>query len=515
MDRFRPRDSHARRRLSVTVLTGLIVLGAIALTVLSSSGGAGNPATATARTSVPTAQGIHKIKHIVIIMQENRSFDQYFGTYPGADGIPRDKHGKFTVCMPDPAKHTCVKPYLETADVNSGGPHMYVDAVADINHGKMNGFIASREAGHLDTSTLACALKGQPGCDDVMSYHNGKQLKNYWAYAKNFVLQDHMFEPNLGWSQIAHLYLVSGWSAKCTPNKPKTCKTDLYNPDPYLDNGNPTVGVPALTDVTEKSNLPHPDAKNQPPYAWTDLTYMLHKNHVSWRYYLSQGTEPDCANGAMTCTPVHQDVKTPQIWNPLLNFTTVHQDNQLNNVVPTSQFYTAAKNGTLPAVSWVIPSGDVSEHPPGPISYGQNYTTGLINAVMKSKDWNSTAIFLVWDDWGGFYDHVKPPTVDGAGYGMRVPGIVISPYARRNFIDKQTLSFDAYVKFIEDDFLGSQRLNPKTDGRPDPRPTVRENVRRLGDLRRDFDFNQKPRKAFLLPVLPYSKLAKFNFGITN
>ena len=96
---------------------------------------------------------------------------------------------------------------------------------------------------------------------------------------------------------------------------------------------------------------------------------------------------------------------------------------------------------------------------------------------MRSPDWSSTAIFLAWDDWGGFYDHVEPPTVDAQGYGLRVPGLMISPYARAGYIDHQTLSFDAYLKFIEDDFLGGARIDPKTDGRPDPRPDVRENAR--------------------------------------
>jgi phospholipase C len=121
---------------------------------------------------------------------------------------------------------------------------------------------------------------------------------------------------------------------------------------------------------------------------------------------------------------------------------------------------------------------------------------------MEGPDWHSSAIFLSWDDWGGFYDHVVPPTVDQNGYGLRVPGLVISPYAKHGFIDHQTLSFDAYVKFIEDDFLGGQRLDPATDGRPDPRPTVREDVPLLGDLRQDFDFDQHQRPPFLLPVHP-------------
>src|ERR1039457_4612587 len=161
-----------------------------------------------APVQVPAVLASSKIQHIVIIMQENRSFDTYFGTYPGADGLPRNKKGQFTVCVPDPAAHTCVKPYYNPNDINGGGPHMLVDAVTDVDHGKMDGFIKSREAGHLDTDVLGCSARGLPStCDDVMGYHDGRQLKHYWAYAKNFVLQDHMFEPNLGWSQVAHLYI--------------------------------------------------------------------------------------------------------------------------------------------------------------------------------------------------------------------------------------------------------------------------------------------------------------------
>ena len=117
---------------------------------------------------------------------------------------------------------------------------------------------------------------------------------------------------------------------------------------------------------------------------------------------------------------------------------------------------------------------------------------------MQSPEWDSTAIFLAWDDWGGFYDHVAPPSVDQNGYGLRVPGLVISPYAKKGYIDHQTLSFDAYLKFIEDDFLNGQRIDPQTDGRPDPRPTVRENVPQLGDLTADFDFTQSPRAPVVL-----------------
>jgi phospholipase C len=158
--------------------------------------------------------------------------------------------------------------------------------------------------------------------------------------------------------------------------------------------------------------------------------------------------------------------------------------------------------GKLPAVSWLAPAQAVSDHPPASIKRGQAYVTGVINAIMHSKAWSSTAIFLAWDDWGGFYDHVKPPVVDENGYGLRVPALVISPYARHGYIDHQILSSDAYLKFIEDDFLHGARLDPKTDGRPDPRPTVRERVKILGNLASDFNFSQRPRKPLLLPLHP-------------
>jgi phospholipase C len=438
----------------------------------------------SARAATPPT-GIHKIRHVVVIMQENRSFDSYFGTYPGADGIPM-RHGVPTVCVPDPATRGCQRPYHDTADRNAGGPHDHVDAVRDIGGGLMNGFIdAARGArrlactAHVDAPTCSLA----PHAPDVMGYHDWHEIPNYWAYARHFVLQDHMFQPDLSWSMPAHLYMVSGWSAKCTSGAPSSCRPAVQSPgSPPGEPQNTTGAVP--------------------DYAWTDLTYLLHRDHVSWRYYVAKGNQPDCADNAMFCAPVPQDSKTPGIWNPLPWFETVHNDRQLGNVKPLQSFYTAARSGHLPAVTWISPAQAVSEHPPGLVTKGQTYVTGLIDSIMRSPDWKSTAIFLSWDDWGGFYDHVKPPHVDAQGYGLRVPGLVISPYAKRGFVDHQILSHDAYLKFIEDDFLHGQRLNPATDGRPDPRPTVRETVPILGNLVRDFDFAQKPRPPLILPLHP-------------
>jgi phospholipase C len=444
-----------------------------------------------------TAPGLEKIKHIVVIMQENRSFDSYFGTFPGAAGIPM-ANGTPTVCVPDPRarrgnSRACAKPYVDHADVNSGGPHGARQAKSDINGGRMNGF--------LETAVVArrgCVQETNPDCAataavDVMGYHTQSDLPNYWRYASDFVLQDHMFQPNASWSLPEHLFQVSEWSADCTEHDDPSSCTNTISPTPNPPNGKPLL-------------LPKRPAGG-PIYAWTDLTYLLHKRHVSWGYYVVAGTEPDCQDdAAISCAPVAQSARTPSIWNPLPLFDTVNADHERDNIKSVAKFYEAARTGDLPAVSWVAPSGKVSEHPPARVSDGVAYTTSLINAVMNGPDWSSTAIFLAWDDWGGFYDHVAPPVVDANGYGLRVPGLVISPYAKRGYVDHQILSFDAYAKFIEDDFLGGQRLDPANDGRPDPRPTVREDVKILGDLTKDFDFTQAPRPPEPLPVHPKTTL---------
>ena len=439
------------------------------------------PTSASGSTTSSTGALVKdKIKHIVIIMQENRSFDQYFGTYPGADGIPM-QNGVPTVCINDPKTGVCVKPYHNPADINAGGPHAAASAATDIDGGKMDGFIKAFRG-----AQKACKNPDTPGCTagqtpDVMGWHDAREIPNYWTYAANFVLQDKMFEPNASWSLPSHLFMVSAWSAQCSvQGDPMSCVNALDGPK------------------TSPSSLN--TSKND--YAWTDLTYLLHNANVSWGYYLSEGSEPDCEDDAMLCNAKPLSKNVPGIWNPLPAFDTVKQDNQLANIQDVDKFLAAAKDGSLPEVSWVVPENTVSEHPPSKISTGQAYVTGLINAVMQGPDWNSTVIFLSWDDWGGFYDHVVPPTVDQNGYGLRVPGLVISPYARKGYIDPQTLSFDAYLKFIEDVFLNGARIDPKTDGRPDPRPTVREDVPILGNLITDFDFSQAPRPPMVLPTNP-------------
>jgi phospholipase C len=419
------------------------------------------PAAFLGANVAPSAvSGLQKIKHVIIIMQENRSFDSYFGTYPGADGFPR-QNGKIAVCVPDPRIKHCVRPFHDTRSLQGhGGLHnTSADAWLDINRGKMNGFLMRPYMQNCGNCTLTRPF--------AMGYRTRREIPNYWTLAHRYVLADHLFAPNIGWSLPAHLYSVSGWSAKCATTAPSSCVRQV-------------------------------SGRNGGPYSWTPLTYLLHKHHVSWSYYVDRGLSPDCPVQDR-CKLTHLSPRTASIWNPLPAFTTTTSTHQRKNIKAATQFFVQARAGTLPAVSWVIPNERHSEHPPATIANGQHWVTRIINSVMASSAWRSSAIFLTWDEWGGYYDHVVPPRVDSQGYGIRVPGLLISPYARKGYIDHQTLSFDAYLKFIEDVFLRGARLNPLTDGRPDPRPYVRENWPGLGDLAREFNFNQAPRAPKLLP----------------
>jgi len=431
----------------------------------------------------PDDAGLGKLDHLIFIVQENRSFDHYFGAYPGADGLTFED-GEPTNCARDAVLDESVCVYPTDQTIFKGGPHNRAAAVAGINGGAMDGFIDA-----LPQSERWCVERTSPACapylgpdlqPDVMSYLGREDLPNYWAYADRFVLQDRMFAPTDGWTLPAHLFLVSAWSAYCPdPQDPMSCVSNV--------------------DLKDKSE--RWEYGEGPIYAWTDITWLLDRNDVSWAYYVATGT---CSIPPCEDSEDGVSVKTPSAKNPLPGFSAVHETGQLGNIQTHDDFRRAVEDGTLPSVSWIVPGNDVSEHPQSSqgIDAGMAHVTRLVNTVMRSPYWESSAIFVTWDDWGGFYDHVLPPVVDANGYGLRVPALVISPYARRGYIDHQTLTFDAYLKLIEDRFLGGQRLDPATDGRPDSRPTVREDLGILGDLALAFDFDQEPRRPLILNPTP-------------
>ncbi|HEX4504715.1 MAG TPA: alkaline phosphatase family protein [Alphaproteobacteria bacterium] len=437
------------------------------------------------------------IQHVIIIMQENRSFDSYFGTFPGADGIPSG------ACVPNDPDHSekgCVKPFHDLHDQNAGGPHRAFGAQADIGDGihtdRMNGFIFQQVHAPRDcapTTANCSAFFAGVERRDVVGYHTREEIPNYWTYASRFVLQDHLFEGVRSWSWPSHLEITSEWVAVCKDDtKATSCVTD-------------------------------PDGGEQGPHSikqlpWSNLFQLMDAHGVSWKYYLAGGNQPDCDDDEMTCPAKPQQAGVPSIWNPAPYFTSVKQQGAkylAKHNPDTKQFFADIKNDTLPRVSWIVPTDPESEHPTAGVTRGMNYVTKLINAVMASHYWKHTAIFLAWDDWGGFYDHVPPPNVDRnntkypiQGYGLRVPGIMISAYAKAGMIDHSVMSFDAYATFIEDLFMNGARLNPKALGNPDNRPDIRDALTKvhfldgttapIGKLIDEFDFNQKPLPPLLL-----------------
>ena len=248
----------------------------------------------------------------------------------------------------------------------------------------MDGFITQaakgkKGCGANTVDNPACSNSATP---DVMGYHTAAEIPNYWTYAKDFTLDDHMFEPVASWSLPDHLYLVSGWSAKCSSPAPSSCVNEIKGPytpvqmQKYVDQAIDT----GTADVTN---------------AWTDITWLLYNKHVSWAYYVQTGDQPDCDDdAAVACPPVAQSYLTPGIWNPLPIFEDVQKDHQIRNIQPLNNYFSEAKKGTLPSVMWVTPSQADSEHPPASVHQGQAYVTAVINAAMKSPDWDSTAIFL-------------------------------------------------------------------------------------------------------------------------
>ena len=392
----------------------------------------------------------------------------------------------------------CQKPYHDAADVNGGGPHGERNARLDVNNGAMDGFIAqasnAKKGCGVDVDNPECSNSAEP---DVMGYHTAAEIPNYWTYAKDFVLDDHMFEPVKSWSLPDHLYLVSGWSAKCSSPAPSSCQNEIQGPytpaqmQQYVDQAIDT----GTADITN---------------AWTDITWLLYNKHVPWAYYVQTGDQPDCDNdSAVTCPPVSQSYLTPGIWNPLPTFEDVQKDHQLRNIQPLEQLLRGGQGGDAPRrhVDHALAGrqrAPTCQRPPG---------TGLRDRHHQRRD----------EEPGlGFDRHLlavgrlgrllRPRRATPCGpERLRAPRPCAGHLALRQdsgYVDHQTLSSDAYLKFIEDDFLGGSRLNPKTDSRPDPRPDVREDETILGNMANDFDFNQTPRAAGAVADQPTDRFAE-------
>jgi len=451
-----------QKHLSVACVRGFAAVALALTSACSTASDVHSTAAASTNAAQPSSHHVRAgqaltdgVQHIVILTMENRSFDEMFGTYPGVNGIPSP-----APCNPDPRNKTTVCSYHSTTTVEHGGPHGQAAEIMDLDGGKLDGFIESAESPRQAYD---------PYPDEVMGYHTCSDLPAYCAYAASGVLFDNFYAATTSYSTTSHLYMVSNWSAYCSvPGQASSCVSD-NNPNVY-------------------SNPP-------PDYAWTDITWLLHASAVSWGYFVYSNNDllprPDDDNDGEMPMPFSQYNNIGE-WNPMPGFDTVKLDNETGNIQPGSNFLKLAETGALPVVSWVIPPFKTSDHPTADLVLGQQWVQEQVHAIEAGPDAGSTLILVWWDDWGGFYDHVVPFTVDKLGYGFRTPLIMIGPMVKHGTIDHQLLSSDAFNKLIEDLFLGSQRLDPTTDGRPDPRPDVRETNPNLGDLRLDL---QPPNDA--------------------
>jgi len=352
--------------------------------------------------NLPTASPTqtNPIKHIIVIIQENHTYDNYFGTYPNANGLNPN------VGLPiEPNSDKKVYPFhIENSTPTIDLTHNREPALEAFNNGKMDGFVYAEKS------------------DLTMGYFDNRDIPNYWNYASKFVLADNFFTSVMGPSLPNHMFLFAGQSGGIVDN---------------VDNI--TLDFPCIMDELDSHDL-------------------------SWKYY---GVN-DVFHYA----------------NPLPAFQSFKNNStRFSNCLPTNQFFTDVSEGKLADVVW-IRNESLSEHPPQNVTLGQNFVVSIINEVMNSSFWSSSAIFIVWDDYGGWYDHVPPPQVDKIGYGLRSPLLVISPYAKSGFVDHELNDLTSLLKFIETTFS----LAP-----------LAERDAEANNLMEAFDFSQPPRETLILP----------------
>jgi phospholipase C len=390
--------------------------------------GAASTAKSRAQSQSATAAtaGIDKIQHVIWISQENRSFDSYFGTYPGADGFPEG------TCLPlRPGSKRCIKPFHQKLQsLPCDMSHEWPVAHAGYDNGRMDGFVWAE------------------GTANTAGYYDARDIPNYWDYARRFTLSDHFFSSLNGPSLPNHVYMVAAQS------------------------GGLVVNVNSVKKL-EKA-LDDPDG-----FSFASIVTRFKNADISWKYYVD-------TTGIKNPKRKSEQPKQFTLWNPLPGFKKIRDNPALMaHMVDQSQFYRDLQEGTLPAVSYLIPTYLDSEHPVATPRRGMWYVTQLIDAVMKSPYWKNSAIFVTWDDYGGFYDHVPPPQIDAFGLGPRVPALVISPYARPGYIDRNVYEFSSILKFIETRW----HLNHLTARDDHAKPMLAA-----------FDFDQKPLAPYVIPV---------------
>jgi phospholipase C len=325
------------------------------------------------------------IQHTVFIINENHTFDNYFGTFPGADGT---SSGLLSTDQSMPLS-VMADEYQEVGLCNS-----WDCALLAMDNGKMDKFDL---------------ING--GSRSAYAQAAEQEIPNFLTYARRFTLADHYFTSVHGPSLPNHLFAIGAQSGGAIDNG--------GNPGPGAACDANSYGT--VTIIDENGNR-----SQQPPcFDFPTLPDSLTKAGISWKYYAEGGGFLSVIGHIYQSSSWQHDVATPD------------------------QFLMDAGTGHLPAVSWLLPPGPESEHPPNSMCEGENWTVSVLNAVMQGPDWNSTVVFITWDDFGGFYDHVMPPQVDEFGLGPRVPLLIISPYAKQGYVSHTVYDHTSILKFAE------------------------------------------------------------------
>jgi phospholipase C len=357
---------------------------------------------ASAQAPAKRPADLSTITHWVFLIKENRPFDHYFGTFPGANGATS---GTISTGQVVPLSHT---PDTMPSDLT----HTWASVQTSMDYGRMDKF----DVGCIDN-------------DICMSQLYQQDIPNYWTYASTFTLADEAFSSLHGVSFPNHLYTVAAQSDGVIDNPPM--KESSWGCD-----------SPAGTTVPQLNSQGY-ESYVYPCFDFTTLADSMQGAGLTWGYYAPSEGERGYEWSALDAI---NHIRNTSLWT--------------EHVFPTTQFVTDAQSGNLPALSWLTPPGYQSEHPQGTSScVGENWTVSMINAIMQGPDWGTTAIVLTWDDYGGFYDHVPPPQVDSYGLGPRVPWIIISPYARPGYISHTTYEFSSFLKTVEERYS----LPPLTD----------------------------------------------------
>ena len=411
--------------------------------------GGGSSAASPYLPAPPPAKKGHHFTHVVILVQENRTFDNLFATFSGADGT--------TIGKTHDGTYRLRKANLATTISPSNG---YMPFWVRDCHARSTGICAMNG---FDTVPI-----GRVPGKYVYQYVDPAQIAPYWDLAKQYVLSDHTFQTQGSGSFTAHQDLIRG-GTQIAPNR---SLIDFPTKAPWGCDA--PAGV--VTSVIDASNQYMGSQGPFPCLKYATLRDLLDAHGVSWRYY----------------TPARGSFGG-NLWNAFDAIDAVrHGPEWSKNVVtPDTDVFTDIGRDTLPAVAWVIPDFKNSDHPANDSDTGPSWVAQVVNAIGRSPAWNTTAILIVWDDWGGWYDHVPPPgSRKYGGLGFRVPLIAVSPYAKAGYVSHQQYQFGSIIRFVEDNWnLGSLGTTDADSA----------------DFANDFfDFSQPPR-AFTPIASEYSK----------